>query len=201
MTRREELENNPALQEELRRMSSGEHYNAHTPEMYAWRDEVKKLLRRLNITEYHEPTMAEITRQLLPNSAPDVFVEPPFHCDYGNLIYAEAGVFINFGCTFLDQGGITIGDGVFIAPDVKILTEGHPEEPSRRHTLMTKPIKIGDRVWIGAGATILPGVTIGENAIVAAGAVVSRDVEPDTIVGGVPARVLRKIRRDEDINE
>ena len=84
MTRREELENNPALQEELSRMKNGEPYNAHTPEMYAWRDEVKKLLRRLNITEYHEPTMAEITRQLLPNSAPDVFVEPPFHCDYGN---------------------------------------------------------------------------------------------------------------------
>ena len=132
MNRREELENNPALQEELRRMSNGEHYDAHTPEMYAWRDEVKKLLRRLNITEYHESTMAEITRQLLPNSAPDVFVEPPFHCDYGNLIYAEEGVFINFGCTILDGGGVYIGKRTLIAPGVTI----------------------GDRTVIGAGSVV-----------------------------------------------
>ena len=92
MTRKEELEQNPALQDELRRMMSGGHYDAHTPEMRAWRDEVKKLLRRLNITEYHEDTMAAITRELLPNCAPDVFVEPPFHCDYGNLIHAGQGV-------------------------------------------------------------------------------------------------------------
>jgi acetyltransferase-like isoleucine patch superfamily enzyme len=107
-------------------------------------------------------------------------------------------VFINFGCTFLDQGGITIEDGVFIAPDVKILTEGHPEEPARRHTLVTKPIHVGRNVWIGAGATILPGVSIGENAIIAAGAVVSKDVEANMIVGGVPARPIRPIRRDEE---
>ena len=92
MTIKEELMNNPALQDELRRMQSGEPYNAHTPEMYAWRGEVKKLLRRLNITEYHEESMKEITRELLPNSAPDVYVEPPFYCDYGNLIFAEEGV-------------------------------------------------------------------------------------------------------------
>ena len=97
-----------------------------------------------------------------------------------------------------DQGGITIEDDVFIAPDVKILTEGHPEEPTRRRTLVTKPVHVGRNVWIGAGATILPGVSIGENAIIAAGAVVGRDVESNMIVGGVPARPIRPIRRDEE---
>ena len=78
MTTRDELAQNPALQDELRRMQRGEPYDAHTPEMYAWRDEVKKLLRRLNITEYHEPTMRDIIHELLPNAAPDIYVEPPF---------------------------------------------------------------------------------------------------------------------------
>ena len=96
MTRKEELEQNPALQDELKRMMSGKPYDAHTPEMYAWRDEVKKLLRRLNITEYHDDTMSAITRELLPNSAPDVYVEPTYYCDYGNHINSGEGEFINY---------------------------------------------------------------------------------------------------------
>ena len=103
-------------------------------------------------------------------------------------------MFINFGCTFLDQGGITIEDGVFIGPGAKILTEGHPEEPELRHTLHTEPVVIRRKAWIGAGAMILPGVTVGENAIVAAGAVVTKDVPDNAIVAGVPAKVLRNIK-------
>ena len=102
-------------------------------------------------------------------------------------------VFINFGCTFLDQGGITLEDGVFIGPGVKILTEGHPEQPEIRHKLQTDLVVIRRKAWIGAGAIILPGVTVGENAIIAAGAVVTKDVPANTIVAGVPAKILRNI--------
>lgn len=194
MTRREELENNPALQEELSRMKNGEPYNAHTPEMYAWRDEVKKLLRRLNITEYHESTMAEITRQLLPNSAADVFVEPPFHCDYGNLIYAEEGVFINFGCTILDGGGVYIGKRTLIAPGVHIYTAEHPVDADERDKWEScRPVKIGERCWIGGHVTICPGVTIGDRTVIGAGSVVTRDIPADCVAVGNPCKVIRRV--------
>ena len=151
---REELEKSPSLQDELRRMQNGEPYDAHTPEMRAWRGEVKKLLRRLNITEYHEPSMADITRELLPNSAPDVFVEPPFHCDYGNLIFAGEGVFINFGCIILDGGGVHIGRKTLIAPGVHIYTAEHPLNADERDEWeMCRPVRIGECIR-GTGTLI-----------------------------------------------
>lgn len=122
---------------------------------------------------------------------------PPFYTALGKATKVGKGVFINFGCTFLDQGGITIGDGVFIGPGAKILTETHPEDPSVRHTLIRKPVTIGRNVWIGAGAMILAGVTVGDNAIIAAGAVVTKDVAPNSIVGGIPARHIRDVRTED----
>lgn len=194
MTTREELERNPALREELRRMTNGEHYDAHTPEMRAWRGETKKLLRRLNITEYHEETMAAITRELLPNSAADVFVEPPFYCDYGNLIYAEEGVFINFGCTILDGGGVYIGRKTLIAPGVHIFTAEHPIEAVERDQWeMCRPVRIGERCWIGGDVTICPGVTIGDRCVIGAGSVVIRNIPDDSVAVGNPCRVVKKV--------
>lgn len=194
MTRKEELERNPLLKEELRKMRAGLPYDAHTPEMYAYRDEVKKLLRRLNITEYHEDTMASITRELLPNSAPDVYVEPPFYCDYGSLMFIEEGVFINFGCTVLDGGGVHIGRGTLIAPSVNIFTAGHPLNADERDEWeYCKPVRIGERCWIGGGVTICPGVTIGDRAVIGAGAVVVKDIPSDCLAVGNPARVIRKL--------
>ena len=194
MTKKEELEQNPALQDELRRMMSGGHYDAHTPEMRAWRDEVKKLLRRLNITEYHEDTMAAITRELLPNCAPDIFVEPPFHCDYGNLIHAGEGVFINFGCTILDGGGVYIGRGTLIAPGVHIYTAEHPVNAEERDEWENcRPVHIGERCWIGGHTTICPGVTIGDRTVIGAGSVVIRDIPSDCVAVGNPCRVVKRI--------
>ena len=118
---------------------------------------------------------------------------PPFYTAFGKTTRVGKNVFVNFGCTFLDQGGITLEDGVFIGPGVKILTEAHPEQPEIRHTLLTRPVIIRRKAWIGAGAIILPGVTVGENAIIAAGAVVTKDVSDNTVVAGVPARILRTI--------
>ena len=120
-----------------------------------------------------------------------VFV--PFHTNFGKHITIGKGVFINHACSFLDLGGITIEDDVQIGPRVNLVTENHPIDPSRRKYLDLKPIVIKRNAWIGAGATILPGVTIGENSIVAAGATVNKDVPDNTIVGGVPAKVLRAI--------
>jgi len=115
-----------------------------------------------------------------------VFV--PFYTKLGK------NIFINHACTFLDLGGITIEDDVQIGPKVNLITENHPVDPAKRKYLDLKAILIRRNAWIGAGATILPGVTVGENSIVAAGAVVNKDVPENTIVGGIPAKVIRTIQ-------
>lgn len=120
---------------------------------------------------------------------------PPFHTDYGKNIRVGKNVFINTGCHFQDQGGITIGDGTLIGHNVVLATLNHDEDPALRHILHAAPIAIGKNVWIGANVTVVSGVTIGDGSIVAAGAVVTKDVPPNTMVGGVPARIIRPVRR------
>ena len=117
----------------------------------------------------------------------------PFHTNFGQFIQIGKNVFINHACSFLDMGGITLEDQVLLGPKVNLITENHPVDPANRRSLICKPIIIKRNAWIGAAATILPGVTIGENAIVAAGAVVSRDVPANTVVGGVPAKFIKTI--------
>lgn len=117
----------------------------------------------------------------------------PFHTNFGKHISIGKNVFINHGCSFLDLGGITIEDNVLIGPKVNLISENHPTDPSQRKSLLLNSILIKNNAWIGAGATILPGVTIGENAIVAAGAVVNKDVLANTIVGGIPAKFIKEI--------
>ena len=118
---------------------------------------------------------------------------PPFYTNFGRFITPGKNVFINHACSFLDLGGINIEDDVLIGPKVNLITEDHPLDPAERQTLLPKPIVIKRNAWIGAGATLLPGVTIGENAVVAAGAVVSKDVPAITVVGGVPAKIIKSI--------
>ena len=120
-------------------------------------------------------------------------VFPPFYTNFGRFIRLGKNIFINHNCSFLDIGGITIEDDVQIGPSVNLTSENHPLDPRDRKTVLLQPIVIKRNVWIGAGATILPGVTVGENAIVAAGAVVSRDVPPNTVVAGVPAKVVKTV--------
>lgn len=124
---------------------------------------------------------------------PSTTVFPPFHTNFGRFIRLGKNVFINHACSFLDIGGITIEDEVQIGPRVNLTSENHPLDPADRTTLIPRPIVIKRNAWIGAGATILPGVTIGENSIVAAGALVSRDVPPNTVVAGVPAKVVKSL--------
>lgn len=197
MTRKEELAQSPSLQDELRRMQNGEPYDAHTPEMREWRDEVKKLLNRLNNTEYHADSMADITREILPNAAPDIYVEPPFYCDYGNLIKTGEKVFINFGCIILDGGGVSIGRKTLIAPGVHIYTAEHPLNADDRDKFeMCRPVSIGERCWIGGDVTICPGVTIGDRCVIGAGSVVVKDIPADSLAVGNPARVIRKLNQE-----
>lgn len=118
---------------------------------------------------------------------------PPFYTEFGKNIKIGKNVFINAGCKFQDQGGITIDDDVLIGHSVVMATINHGQSPEKRHWNYIAPIHIGKNVWIGSNATILQGVTVGENAIIAAGAVVTKDVAPGTIVGGVPAKFIKKI--------
>ncbi len=159
-------------------------------------EQARRLVADLN-SGYH--SLEEIRRllSLIWGQAvdPGVRMFPPFYTAYGKRTRVGKGVFINFGCTFLDQGGITIEDGVFIGPGVILASEYHPEEPERRHLLSTAPIVLCRNAWIGARAVILPGITVGENAIVGAGAVVTKDVPPGTIVGGTPAKFMRHITK------
>lgn len=115
----------------------------------------------------------------------------PFHTNLGRFIKLGKHVFINHACSFLDMGGITLEDHVLIGPRVNLVTENHPLNLASRRGMLCKPILIKRNAWIGAGATILPGVTVGENAVVAAGAVVSKDVPANTVVGGIPAKQIK----------
>lgn len=139
--------------------------------------------------------LADITGTEIDDS---LHVNLPFYSDFGRHIRIGKNVFINSGAMFTDLGGITLEDNVLIAPRVNILTVNHPENPAQRRGLVLKPVVIRKNAWIGAGATILPSVTVGENGIVAAGAVVSKDVPPNSIVGGIPARVLKNIATEKE---
>ena len=125
---------------------------------------------------------------------PTLRVFPPFYTDFGRNIRIGKGVFINACCHFQDHGGVTLGDGCQIGHNVVFATLDHGLAPEERHTTCPAPIVLGKNVWVGANATILRGVTIGDNAVVAAGAVVTKDIPADTVAGGVPARTIRKIR-------
>jgi acetyltransferase-like isoleucine patch superfamily enzyme len=120
-----------------------------------------------------------------------VAVFPPFHTEFGKNLHLGRDVFINLGCRFQDAGGITIGDGTLIGHGSTLTTLNHSVDPDRRADMLPAPIVIGRKVWLGASVTVVPGVAIGDGAIVGAGSVVTKDVEADTIVAGVPARVIR----------
>lgn len=177
------------------RLLLGETILPNEPQMGRLREEayaVKKLLIRMN-TSCDPEEITALLSQILEKEIQNVTVFTPIYINCGKSISIGKYVFINFDCTFLALGGITIEDDVLIGPKVSLITESHPLHPQDRKGLTGKSIHIKRNAWIGANATILPGVTIGENAIVAAGAVVSKDVPDNTIVGGVPAKFIKTI--------
>lgn len=177
------------------RMKSGEAVPFNDPQykkifdVVAQTMELSVLMNNSTNVEYIREILENITGKQIDDST-RIFT--PFHTNFGKFITLGKNVFINHDCSFLDMGGITIEDEVLIGPKVSILTEEHPINPKRRRMLRVKPVIIKKNVWIGAAVTILPGVTIGENSIIASGAVVNKDVPANTIVGGIPARIIKE---------
>lgn len=165
--------------------------NAYADELF---QEAVRIGMELNM-QYHTPEeIREIMGRLIGKKVDDSFrMFPPFYTDFGKNITIGKDVFINSGCHFQDQGGIQIGDGALIGHNVVLATINHDLNPEENRKNHYAPITIGAHVWIGSNATILPGVTLGDWAVVAAGAVVTQDVLPRTVVGGVPAKVLKVI--------
>ena len=176
--------------------------NGSEPHLFMHRasQEALRLTAEIN-GSYHTPEELRVLFARLTGQPVDESFSlfPPFYTDCGKNIHIGKHVFINMGCKFQDQGGIFIGDGVLIGHNVVLATLNHAMQPERRSDMLPAPIHIGKRVWIGSNATVLPGVTIGDGAVVAAGAVVTRDVPANTVVGGVPAKVIRHIHEEETI--
>ena len=165
----------------------------------------KRLIRLLNACDYDDAeSKTLILRELFGSMGEHVHVDIDFHCEYGRNIHLGDNVIINMNCTFVDNNRIDVGNRVLIASDVKIYTATHSTDPSVRNysdnqnpafwcNTYSKPVRIGDEVWIGGGAILLPGVTIGKGSVVGAGAVVTKDIPPYTVAVGNPARVIRAL--------
>lgn len=153
-----------------------------------------ELTSKLNRLDYGDARAKEILYELFGKELDDsTTLKPPFYTDFGKNTVIGKKCMIQQCCTFFDRGGITIGNGVFIGPKVNLITLNHDLDPANRSATIAKPIVIKDNVWIGINETILQGVTIGENAVIGAGAVVTKDVPPNAVVGGNPAKIIKTI--------
>lgn len=183
------------MRTEKDKMLAGEPYLANDPELVTGRTHAKKLLHKLNVTEYlFNDNAKAITKDLIPNAGEGLYIEPPFHCDYGYNIHCGTNVYFNVNCVVLDVMKVSIGSNVFFAPAVQLYTATHPlDAVERRSAEFAKPITIGDDCWIGGGSIICPGVTIGSRCVIGAGSVVTKNIPDDSLAVGNPARVIRKL--------
>ena len=180
----------------FQRLLTGEAVSFRDPDYFKISNacnETRKLMVQMNVASDPEEIRNLMGKIIGLEVDATTMVFPPFQINYGKNTKIGKNVFINFDCVFLDLGGITIEDNVMIAPKASLLSEGHPISINERQTLTVGKIHIKKNAWIGAGATILQGVTIGENSVVAAGAVVSKDVPANTVVGGIPAKIIKII--------
>ena len=180
------------LRTEKQKMLAGELYDPADPELQAELGAAHAWLARFNAAlAAPESRRQDLLRERFAAVGDGAVIRPPFHCDYGFNISLGAGVFLNFNCVILDVVPVTIGDRTQIGPGVQILTTDHPRDPAGRARGMEygRPIQVGRNVWIGGGAIILPGVTIGDDALIGAGSVVTRDVAAGRTAVGNPARV------------
>lgn len=165
-------------------------------------DRARKITSRLNGAYRTQEEIRALFCELTGREIDEGFrMFPPFYTDCGRNIRVGKNVFINAGCCFQDQGGIFVGDGVQIGHQVVLATLNHDLVPARRKSMFHAPIVIGNNVWIGAHATILAGVTLGENSVVAAGAVVTKDVPAGAVVAGVPAKIIKNIGEEKSNND
>lgn len=180
---------------QLRRMVDGRSYDCDEALLLHCRNAAHALVGEHNRPDATAAERGAVLEALLGSGKLDGCVEPPFHVDYGINLHVGKNFYVNFGCTILDCARVTIGDNVFLGPGVQIYAATHPlDAVERRSTEFAKPVSIGDDVWIGGGAIVLPGVSVGSRVVIAAGAVVTKDVDDDVMVAGVPARVVKKLR-------
>lgn len=175
----------------------------NTPEIYEFMnrasDEARRITFKLNGAYHSMPEVRDLFARLFGKPVdPSFRVFPPFYTDFGKNITVGKNVFINACCHFQDQGGITLGDNCLVGHNVVFATLNHGFAPEERQSMLPAPIVVGRNVWIGSNSTILQGVTIGDNSIIAAGSVVTKDVPANAIVAGVPARFIRSISPEEE---
>ena len=183
------------MRSERDKMLAGEPYDPLDPDLVARRVRARDLCHALNATREREGDHRRaVLRDLFGAGGDSVWMEPPFHCDYGENIRLGERVFFNFNCVVLDVCRVTIGDFTLFGPAVQIYTPLHPlDAAARRREEYGKPVDIGADVWVGGGAIILPGVSIGARAVIGAGSVVTRDIPAGVFAAGNPCRVIREI--------
>lgn len=183
------------MRSEREKMLAGELYDPLDAELVRMRDQARDLCQDLNATrEAQKDDRRAILRELFAAGGDDVWIQPPFFCDYGSNIVLGTKCFFNFNCVVLDVCQVTIGDFTLFGPAVQIYTATHPLEPVLRRTQeFGKPVVIGSDVWVGGGAIICPGVTIGSRTVIGAGSVVTRDIPAGVLAAGNPCRVIREL--------
>jgi maltose O-acetyltransferase len=183
------------MRTEKQKMLAGELYDPFDPELVAARERARDLIQDLNATRERDTDGRRlILKSLLGGGGDSVWMQPPFYCDYGSNIYLGERVYFNFNCVLLDVCEIHVGDFTLFGPSVQVYTAGHPLNAElRRKQEFAKPIRIGSDVWVGGGAIICPGVTIGSRTVIGAGSVVTRDIPDGVVAVGNPCRVVREI--------
>lgn len=191
------------MRTEKEKCHSGEWYDANNDaELIAERQQCKQLCFEYNrLSPLQTEERAEMIRRLLGRTGKQFIIEQPFYCDYGYNIEIGENFFMNFNCAILDGAKITFGDNVFVAPNCGFYTAGHPlqVEPRNRGLEYAYPIRVGNNVWIGAQVCVLPGVTIGDNCVIGAGSVVTKDIPANSLAVGNPCRVIRQLAPEETL--
>jgi len=181
---------------EKQKMLAGGPYLAADPELVRGRTRARRLTRQYNLTTMDETKQRlSILTELLGTVGANVWIEPPFYCDYGSNIYIADKSYLNFGCVILDCNTVHIGKNVNFGPSVHVYAACHPTDARLRLAgpELTAPVAIGDNVWVGGGAIICPGVTIGKNTTIGAGSIVVKDVPANVVAAGNPCRVIRQL--------
>jgi maltose O-acetyltransferase len=176
------------------KMLTGELYRASDPELVHERQRCRSVLQAFNAQQDEDQRLA-LLKQLLGRIGSGAFIQPPFACDYGYNLSIGDNVFVNFNAVILDCASVTIGEGTQMGPAVQLLAADHPRDPQARRSLLelARPVSIGSNVWIGAAAIVLPGVSVGDDSIIGAGSVVTRDIPSGVVAAGSPCRVVRTL--------
>ncbi|WNB91618.1 maltose acetyltransferase domain-containing protein [Bacillus sp. NEB1478] len=184
------------MKTEKEKMMAGELYRPDDSQLINERKMARRLTRMFNeTTEEETEKRTELLKELFGSTGKNLGIEPNFRCDYGYNIHVGENFYANFDCIILDVCEVRIGDNCMLAPGVHIYTATHPLDPDERNSgaEFAKSVEIGNNVWLGGGSIINPGVKIGNNVVVASGAVVTKDVDSNTVVGGNPAKVIKRL--------